>query len=78
MPQKSVLRVLERMGALGGSTYNDPKSLKFHAYCVKVAQELKIPDTRKHHQYCARFLDFIRNNVSTLDKTFFMDKAQFH
>jgi hypothetical protein len=29
-------------------------------------------------QYCLRFLDFIRNNLSVLDKTFFKDEAWFN
>lgn len=70
-PQNSVRRLSQQVGASRESTPKAPRSLKFHAHRVKAVQELRLPDARKSYRYCLWFLDFIRNNLSVLDKTFF-------
>ena len=67
-----------KTGASRGSTHKALKSLKFRAYQVKVAQELRPPDAGQRRQNCEWFLGLIHKNVSTLDKTFFTDEAWFH
>lgn len=77
-PQKSVRRLAQEIGASRGSTHNALRALHFHAYRVKMVQEMKPLDNEKRFRYCQWFKRFIRNNINILDKTFFSDEAWFH
>jgi hypothetical protein len=77
-PQTFVRRLSQQMGTACESTPKAQKGMKCPAYRVKAVQEPRPPDTRRRHQYCEWFLDFVCNNLSVLGKTFFIDEAWFN
>ena len=71
-------RLAQEIGASRGSTHNALRVLHFHAYRVKMVQEIKPLDIEKRFRYCQWFKKFIRSSINILDTTFFSDEARFH